>query len=552
MTMRRAPVARPASSVPLQHPQWNGSSKIKTPLSGSGNDRSSAVAPVTDSRQHSRSRSGNRSAAPQHPHQRLEQSTRQSQKDTGGGASPVSGASTAFGYGSMQSPDAFELVRVHNNMGSHSSLQPATGGEAAVGVSSIFQSFLQTSGDGVGPVVPDWAEAQCSSSSLDDDTDTQLHQLQLRLAATRDLLRASAQTKASAQEARRKAEKGQIGSGGLLRYSVRPDIGRKVAAAASERDDASTDSAGWAPPKLDLRFPWDGEEADAGGAQRSTPAIPQAMAGQNEEPSSYRLQGAYHRYFGHGKASSQPIPSSGTSTEKRAPHTVDERSRDGTQRSQTGKSQVGEGFNAERYARSILRRRESDDHHLPPQRNGPAADFHHREHKGEPDAPQSHRRFSALLSPPRDDDQRNNNGVKEVAEKYFDDDGSVAISLDRSMPLHHSLSGPIRLGGDDLVDTPRGRGGSATHASQLKREDARVDSGREHRTASPAQRSSSVWSTSVSAVLESINFANSANPVMLSTTLLSGLTHNHGGRSASIADEGSFLMSRDILSMLQH
>jgi hypothetical protein len=486
--------------------------------------------------------------------------------------------SVLYHHSLLRSPDAFEMARVHTtNIDSHVLATPA----------SIFQSFLSPHSlhDTMGPVIPDGAEEQCGSSSLDADIDTQLHQLQLRLAATRDMLRASAQPQVVAQDARRRAAKGQQGgSGGLMRYSVSSDIKKKVAASnAADANGFVESTSNWAPPKLEMKFPWD-DEKTAADRQPSADAEPAVRGASTVAAApSQRLQGAYHRYFGAqqgGIAASVRTSDAGSELPRSA--TMAATGRGGGREAKRPPSAGSAGmvlFNPQHYAQSILRRQQQRLGSTKTDREEDIYDStrgSHSIHAATPLAKSKKLRTMTLLSPPRDEDQRHQS---DEDEKCFDDDDYDFIlqpALNRSgLTASHLTAAPAdtafyRQHERDLVSTPRGAQArtpqlrtSPVHGQQKHAVVLEAPHHDMTNTQVLANHYGSVaesWSASVASVLESINFANSAHPVMVPTTFLSGWSSSGGGagpssshhRSASVRDEGEYVMARDVMTMLRH
>jgi hypothetical protein len=487
--------------------------------------------------------------------------------------SAAAAESVSYHHSLLRSPDAFEMARVHTtNIDAHVLATPA----------SIFQSFLYPPSlhDSMGPVIPDGAEEQCGSSSLDTDIDTQLHQLQLRLAATRDMLRASAQPQVVAQDARRKAAKGQQGgSGGLMRYSVSSDIKKKVAASnAADADGFVESTSHWAPPKLEMKFPWDDETAADRQPSADAESVVRGASTAAAAPSQ-RLQGAYHRYFGsqqRGIVASVRTSDVGSGHPRSATTASTGR---GGREAKRPPSAVSDSmlFNPQHYAQSILRRQQQ---RLGSTKTEIEEDFindstrdSHSFHAATTLASSKKRRAMTLLSPPRDEDQRHQS---DEDEKCFDDDDCDFIlqpALDRSglTAASHQTVAPAdtalyRQHDRDLVSTPRG---AQPRTPQLRT--SPVHGQQKHATALEAPHRDVTntqvvanyhesWSTSVASVLESINFANSSHPVMVPTTFLSGWSSSGGSagpssfhhRSASVRDEGEYVMARDVMTMLRY
>ncbi|CUG91874.1 Hypothetical protein, putative [Bodo saltans] len=579
MSMPRVPAARPSSSVPLQHPPWNGSAKTTSTRSGTAVVSTSGVPVNSDHSRPSRTPPSRRSTP---TNQRATAAANAKQPS-------VEPATESYQQHFLRSPDAFEMARVHTtNINDNALVTPA----------SIFQSFLSPNSEQphFGPVIPDWAEEQCASSSLDIDIDTQLHQLQLRLASTRDMLRASAQSQVVAQDARRKAAKGQQGgSGGLMRYTVRSDIKKKVASSNAAQDDDLMSLPDWAPPKLEMKFPWDDEAALATTAAAERQPSAESGGGEshdreggtasNAAEPSHRLQGAYHRYFGADTRSkinnpssmpSDPPPRHGmkrsTAAQKAAPAAATSRSirgRSGLLPPSKENDSDASTFDPQQYAQSILLRQQRRTNH--------AADMSAESIQDGVLYGANKHRPTTLLSPPRDEDHRHHSAAMFGSDddKFFDDEDDYTLllqqpALDRSgfvaQPDRH-----IGRQDNDLVSTPRGAHhrpfpNNASPQDPLKRATTVMETQPQQPTPQfpphpVSHHPDGAWSASVASVLESINFANSSHPVMLPTTFLSSsyvwattTTRGDGAhphRSASLRDEGEFVMARDVMTMLR-
>lgn len=142
----------------------------------------------------------------------------------------------------MKSPDAYELLRL-----STPSITSAS--------DSVYHLFLSgTVGGGSQPPLSTFSEEQFCGSAMDEDIERQLHEAQLRIAATRELLRTTMNP--TTADARRQVHQHGAGVGGARQLRVDVDSKLETKRSVSSVGAVVGSSGPWQPPSLVIQFPW--------------------------------------------------------------------------------------------------------------------------------------------------------------------------------------------------------------------------------------------------------------------------------------------------------
>lgn len=160
----------------------------------------------------------------------------------------------------------------------------------------------------VGPVVPSWAESQCCTSSLEVDVDTHLHQLRLRVAASREKLESQSEGALPKMLRQRKST-----SGSIMKILSVESPQKKAVNSSNQTPEHQDLLADWKPPALNVSFPVEGVAKEVQAAQRS--AAPEPLQGSSDSAAKVRsTMHRNHRYDllrsddGAGRVQAQPRP----------------------------------------------------------------------------------------------------------------------------------------------------------------------------------------------------------------------------------------------------